>query len=243
MTMDHLEKAFGTSKTHAELLKIADQVNGRLFEIAIEFFRIPKLIDETKNPLISVNADHVWDALEKGKGAVLLVSHLCNWEILAVGGGMSGVPIHAVGRQNKNPFIEAYVQRIRGKTNLKTIHKIGAIKDVGRLLKENQVVCLPMDQRVKGGERVPFLGQDATLSSLPALLSVRYGSPVIPCFVTKNEGPTYRIYSTPAIGLLEGENLRESLRINTKVFAKRIEEEILKIPEEWILWRHNIWKD
>jgi len=206
MTMDHLEKAFGTSKTREELLKIADQVNGRLFEIAIEFFRIPHLVKEKKHPLISVTADHIWDALEKGKGAVLLVSHLCNWEILAIGGGMSGLPIHAVGRQNKNLFIEAYVQKIRGKTNLQTIHKIGAIKDVGRLLKENQVVCLPMDQRVKGGERVPFLGQDATLSSLPALLSVRYGAPVIPCFATKNEGPTYQIASTPAMGLLEGKN-------------------------------------
>ncbi len=243
MTRQNLKRAFGDQKSDEEIRGMISEVNGRLFEIAIEFLRIPKLAKNPQKHLPRVNPEYIWNALKEKKGAILLVSHLGNWEILANGGGAEGYPIHAVGKQSPNPYIDAFIQKIRGVTGLKTIKKIGAIKDVGNLLKENQVVCLPMDQRVKGGEPVQFLGQTAYLSSLPVLLAIRYGTPVIPCFVYREPGAKYLITATPPLTLIEKKDLREALHINTQKFAERIEEEILKNPTDWVLWRQNIWKD
>jgi len=95
---------------------------------------------------------------------------------------------------------------------------------------------------VKEGEPVPFLGQTAYLSTLPALLAIRYKTPVIPCFVYREAGPRYFVTSKEPLPIVEGKTLRESLHLSTAHFAKRIEEEILKNPTDWVLWRHNIWK-
>jgi len=239
ITRSNLKKAFGNRKSNAEIDNIVRQVNGRLFEVAVEFARIPKLLGSVpvRNP------ERIWGALKAGKGAILLVSHLGNWELNAIGGGAEGYPIHAVGRPSANPYIERYIQKLRGKTGLQTIERLGSIKDVSRLIKENQAICLPLDQRVKGGEPVLFLGQTAYFSTLPALLALRYGTPVIPCFIHRTPGPQYFIDVTEPVPLLQGKDFRETLSLNTQIFSTKVEEEILKDPAAWILWRHNIWKN
>jgi KDO2-lipid IV(A) lauroyltransferase len=243
MTRSNLKKALGNSKTDAEIEKMVQEVNGRLFEIVVEFARIPKLLKDPERWIPRGNPEIIWDGLKKGKGVILLVSHYGSWDYLAIGGGLEGYPIHVVGKPNSNPFIQAYIEKIRGKTGIKTIEKIGAVKDVSELLKQNQAVGLLIDQRVKGGEPVEFLGQTAYFANIAALLAVRYGAPVIPCFVFRRPGPQYFVTATPPMEIKEGKDLRETLQINTQLFAKRIEEEILKTPTEWVLWRHNIWKE
>jgi len=42
---------------------------------------------------------------------------------------------------------------------------------------------------------------------------------------------------------VEGRDMRETLHLNTQRFADRIAEEIKKSPAEWVLWRHNLWKE
>lgn len=239
MTRHNLKQAFRDGKSDREIDRIIDDVNGSLFQVAVEFLRIPQL---TKSVPMR-NPERIWDALKAGKGAILLVSHLGNWELSAIGGGAEGLPIHAVGKPSNNPHIDEYIQEIRGKTGLQTIDKLGSVKDVSRLLKENQVICLTIDQRVKDGEPVDFLGQTAYLSSFPALLALRYGTPVIPCFIHRTPGPRYFVQTELPIPLVRGKNLRDTLHLNTQKFAKCVEAEILKDPGDWILWRHNIWKD
>jgi len=239
----NLRMAFGDQRSDPEIDETIDQVHGRLFEIAVEFARIPKILKDPERWVPRVHPEYIWNALKEKKGVILLVSHYNNWEVLAIGGGFEGYPIHAVGKACPNPYWFRYVQRVRGKTGLKTIEKLGSLRDVSRLIKENQVVCLPMDQRVKGGEPVSFLGQTAHLSPLPVILALRYGTPVIPCFVYRVPGPRYLITATPPLKLVHGKDLKETLSLNTRAFAQRIEEEILKDPSNWVLWRHNIWKD
>lgn len=242
ITRKNLREAFKGQKSAEEIEEITHQINGRLFELAVEFIRIPALVKNPDKWIPRGNPEIIWKALEKGKGAILLVSHYGPWEFLAIGGGLEGFPIHAVGRPNPNPFIERYIEKNRGKTNVKTIHKIGSVKDVSDLLKDGKAVGLLLDQRVPGGEPVDFLGKTAYFASVPALLAIRYGAPVVPCFVHREKGPRYFVTATPVIDIAEADDLREALHINTQAFAKRIEEEILKNPVEWVLWRHNIWK-
>ena len=242
MTRSNLKKAFGNQKSESEIENMVRRVNGRLFQIVVEFSKIPQLIRNTEQKKVCVDADIILNVLKRGRGAVLLVSHLGNWELAAIGGGFAGFQIHAIGKPHPNPFIDRHIQKIRGKTGLKSIEKYGSVQDVSRILKQNQVVCFPMDQRVKEGEPVPFLGQTAYLSTLPALLAIRYKTPVIPCFVYREAGPRYFVTSKQPLPIVEGKTLRESLHLSTARFAKRIEEEILKNPTDWVLWRHNIWK-
>ncbi len=239
MTRHNLKQALQDRKSDREIEQIIDEVNGRLFQVAVEFLRIPQLVRSVpmRNP------ERIWDALKAKKGAILLVSHLGNWELSAIGGGAEGLPIHAVGKPSNNPHIDEYIQKIRGKTGLQTIDKSGSVKDVSRLLKENQVICLTIDQRVPDGEPVDFLGQTAYLSSFPALLALRYGTPVIPCLMHRTPGPGYFVQTEMPIPLVRGKDLRDTLHINTQNYASFIEAEILKDPGDWILWRHNIWKN
>lgn len=242
MARSNLKKAFRSSKTGAEIESLIHAVNGRLFEIVVEFIRIPKLLKTSDQSIPRGNPQIIWDGLKRGGGVILLVSHYGPWEFLAIGGGLEGFPIHAMGKANENPFIENYIQNIRGRTGVKTLKQIGSIQDVSRLLKENQAVGLLLDQRVPDGEPIEFLGQTAYFSTLPALLAIRYGVEVVPCFVQRKPNLQYFVTAMPPLKLVSDKDLRESLRLNTQLFAKRIEEEILKNPTEWVLWRHNIWK-
>ncbi|MBI1977174.1 MAG: hypothetical protein HYS55_00290 [Candidatus Omnitrophica bacterium] len=266
MALENLREAFQREKSEREVHRIAQGAFIHLAEFGIEWLRMPYMIQNPERYLIEVyHKDKIHKALqEKKKGAIVLIGHTGNWEIMALMGGLLvakpvQVPLYAVARPLKNPYLYDYVMKLRGGMGLKTIDKSGGVRDTfDRLTKENAIVCILVDQRVsEGSVEINFFGRPALTTSLPVVAALRLGTPIFFNFL-------YPVrHSAPRCGMSNGVNrtshyryemkvegpitiertgdFKRDIQTNTQHLMDRIEREIRKDPTRW-LWMHNRWR-
>lgn len=246
--LDNLKQAFQGQKTDFPIQKIAQESFVYLAEFAIEWFRMSRIARNPDCYLAIRNVERIHTALKEGKGALLLVSHGGNWEIAALIAGELiakpvGASIYALARPLKNPYLYHYVLHLRGLTGLRSIDKIGAVKETFRRLKENGIVSLLIDQRVsEGAVETEFFGQSALTTSLPALCAIRLGTPIFFLFVNRTPGLRFVMEVEGPAPIETTGKVEQDIRINTQHFNNRIETEIRKDPARW-LWMHNRWRE
>lgn len=242
IALENLRAAFGNEKSESEIKKIALQSFENLAVFGLEFIWIPKLAKRLDRYLLVKGPENVWKALKAEKGVVLIVSHLGNWEWMAVAAGVEAFPIHAVARPLRNPFVYNYVKKLRGFTGLKSVDKEGAVRDAVKLIARNQVLCVLIDQHERQGSvRVPFFGRDASTPTLPAVLALKRGAVVMPIsFYRERRLPSRMIFYDPFPVIETGDYKRDVFE-NTKQYVQFIEREIRKQPGHW-LWMHRRWR-
>lgn len=242
IALENLRQAFGNEKSEAEIQRIARDSFINLVKLAFEFVRIPQLVKDPEKYIHFVNQQNIWKALDAGRGVILIISHFGNWELMAIRSAKEGLPMNAVARPLKNPFVYEYIKKLRGATGLKTIDKSGAARQIMKLLKRNEVACLLIDQREReGGVPVNFFGRPALTTSLPALLALKREIPVIACFHYRNSHESTTLIVGEPFKLIQTGNEAEDVHANTQQFISRIEEEVRKDPGNW-LWMHRRWR-
>ena len=242
ISLQNLHAAF-PEKSEAEIKTIGRASMQNLVKTVVEFIRIPKISRNPERFIETEGEENVWEALRGGKGMIFVASHFGNWELMAIGTAAKGFPMHAIGRPVKNPFVYEYIKRLRGATGLKSINQKGAVRATIRLLKQNQVVGMLVDQHAKRGEVwVNFFGRRAATSSLPALLSLKVGSPVLPIFFYRRKsGCSILAFGRP-FRLIRTGRYEEDLIANTQQYVDHLQEEIRKRPADWGNWMHNRWR-
>ena len=245
--LENLRKVYGGEKSEPEIKKIAQASFIYLAGFAIEWFRMSEIAKNPERYLAIRNVERIHSALKQKKGAMLLVSHGGNWEIMALIAGLLiarpvGASIYALARPLRNHYLYNYVIRLRGLTGLESIRKTGAVRETFARLKENGIVSLLVDQRVSEGSVVAtFFGREALTTSLPALAARRLGTPVF--FIFLNRTPDLR-FVMDVEGPFPTEATRDpqrDIQVNTQRFNDRLEAEIRKDPRRW-LWMHNRWR-
>lgn len=242
ISIDNISSAF-PNKSPDEVQTIGRRSMQGMVKVIFEFLSIPKIAKNPEKYIETRGAENVWRALEQKKGVVLAVSHFGNWELMAVAAGAAGLPIHAIGKPTKNPLVYSFIKRLRGATGLRSIDQRGAIRKTIQLLKQNQVVAMLVDENVKQGTvLVDFFRRKTAASSLPAMLGLKYGAPVIPTFYYREEtGRSVLSFGEP-FKLISTGHLQKDLAANTQQYITCLEEQIKKRPGDWTLWMHNRWK-
>ena len=245
--LENLRQVYGSQKSEAEICQMAKETFVYLSEFGMEWLCMAKIARRPAHYLGIEGVRQIHAALQKKRGAMLLVSHNANWEIMALIAGRLiaepvGAAIYALARPLKNPYLYYYVLRLRGLTGLKSISKIGAVRQTFKRLKQNGIVCLLIDQRVnEGAVEARFFGRKALTTSLPAIAAIRLGTPLFHVFMRRHPGPKYVMEIEGPILIAMTGNRDQDIRINTQKFNDRIEEEIRKNPARW-LWMHNRWR-
>ncbi|MFD2255155.1 lysophospholipid acyltransferase family protein [Luteolibacter algae] len=142
-----------------------------------------KASKEGLGDLLTVENPEVMDAaVAKGRGVVLLLAHMGNWELLTrmhrtfPEGTKSG----AFYRPLNNPILNERVLKEREADGTRLFSKRDSLHQVGGFLRENGVIGILADQRVgMQGENVSFFGRITKASPLPSLLVRRCKSEVL----------------------------------------------------------------
>lgn len=122
------------------------------------------------------NLELLEQALASGKGVVLLLSHMGNWELLSrlVHLFPDGVKTGAFYRPLNNPLLDSQVLARRQADGTRMFSKRDNALQVAGFLREGGVVGILADQRVgRQGELVRFFGRLTRASPLPSLLARR----------------------------------------------------------------------
>ncbi|OGX11204.1 MAG: hypothetical protein A2351_03010 [Omnitrophica bacterium RIFOXYB12_FULL_50_7] len=240
--LKNLRLAFGTEKTEAELLRIAEQSIQNLFKLVFEFLHTPEASANPERYIGPPDVTPLLEAVKKKGGFIAIVSHFGNWEWLAIPIKKYGLHVHAVGRPVKNPYLYQYIMEMREAANLTNIEKSGAVRSSLEVLKQRGILAVLIDQHeAQGSVWVDFFGRKAATSTLPAMLALKYEYPVLPAFFYRDENGCSKIKYGPLFQLIRTGDLQADLLANTQQYVTKIEEEIRKRPGDW-LWAHRRWR-
>lgn len=183
--------------------------------------------------------------LARGKGAVVVVGHLGNWDAAGAWVGARGNRLATVAEvlrpRRMFDFFVAHRERL-GMTIYPA--RRGSIQRLVDEVEAGAVVPILGDRDLKGtGPKVEFFGATTTMPGGPASIALRTGVPVLVAGVYGIVHPDGRrgwhaVISAP-IELL-GERTPDSVRELTQEIAVRLEEFVARRPEEWHVM-HPFW--
>ncbi len=213
-----------------------------LGESAAEFIKMP---DFGKDDIFAASdiegMEYLRQSYQAGKGALIITAHYGCWELGAKVWPLSGFNTAVVARRVKNPWVNAWVTKIRSCQGVRVILARDAARESIRWLKGGNLLAVLIDHRVAdGGLQVPFFGRPAWTTGLPALLALRYKVPVHMVRAWR-EGDRVQVRVEPALdfaglGTSEADIIEATLRMN-----RVVERWVRERPEAW-LWIHNRWK-
>ena len=180
-------------------------------------------------------------ALDRGKGVVLIISHIGNWELFAQ--LCQFLPEYRWGtvyQTIENKYLEAHVRQMRSKVAL--FSRKEGFNAPTAFLRAGGALGVMVDQHAGDkGTWAPFFGRLASTSPLIGLLALRTEAEMVPMAVHTAGVGKWRVVISPPVSRLgeDGEPLgAEALthRVN-----QVLERQINRSPADWF-WVHNRWK-
>ena len=182
--------------------------------------------------------EHLRAALERGRGAILLSAHFTTLEIGARALCVR-IPTSIMYRPTKNPVLERFLMRNRGKQAKRAIPR-DDVRTLITALKNNEPVWYAPDQsyRKKGAQMVPFFGIPAATNTATSRLARMTGAAVLPYFPERLPGSQgYRMVIAPML-----ENFpSDDPAADAERFNHLIEAQVRQIPAQY-LWIHRRFK-
>jgi len=181
--------------------------------------------------------EHLDQALEKGRGVLLVSAHFTTLEFCARILTLHR-PFAAMYRPNENPVVDYLFKRNR------EYHTEGAIdrndiKGLLRALKRNTAVWYAPDQGKSGRhtELVPFFGIPASTQTATHRIARISRAPVLPFFGCRQGDGRYRLTIHPPLSDFPTQDpVADTARIN-----QVIEKAVLEAPEQYF-WSHRRFK-
>lgn len=184
-------------------------------------------------------ADHVLQAVNDGKGVILLSAHFTTLEISGRVLKLNIPPFDAVYRRSRNPFTTEVLRTGRERSAATTIEKRD-IKSMVRRLRDGGIVWYAPDQSYnrKGAEVINFFGVPSMHTTATSTLA-RLGKAVtIPYFPQRLPNGRYHLRLLPPLDDFPSDDLTA----DTNQYVRVLEEQIRRCPEQYF-WVHRKFKD
>ncbi len=183
IVMRNLRIVFAGEKTLAEIRAIARETFCRSGANLISAAHSARLTPDDLKEVIEIeNLELLEKAHATGKGVVLLLAHMGNWEILSriVHLFPPGSKTGAFYRPLNNELLDERILRRRQADGTRMFSKRDPFHQVTGFLRDGGIVGVLADQRVgEQGDWVRFFGKRSRSSPLPGLLARRAKSEVL----------------------------------------------------------------
>lgn len=203
--------------------------------------------------------DNLASARAGGKGVILALPHLGNWEAAALIGADVNLPVVAVAEKLANRRITDWFTRQRSMFGIEVVLTGSGRSSRRRLIEaldEGKGVALLCDRDLSGrGVTVEFCGEKTTLPAGPASLALRTGTEILPVGMYFRHGPGYHAIIAPPVSarLARPLNVGSSasgpeaserrsdhgIATLTQALAEGLEDLIRREPGQWHLLQPN----
>ena len=185
-----------------------------------------------------VGLEHLRQALEQGRGAILLTAHFTTLEIGARVLNTQ-LPLNAMHKRPKNGLLAHFFEHHRGRHALRIFSRDN-VRGMVRALRDNECVWYAPDQsyRKKGAEMIHFFGIPAATNVFTSRLAQMTGAAVL--FVGHERLPGnagYCVTINPAPRGYPGESAID----DAEQFHRFVEAEVRRNPAQY-WWIHRRFK-
>jgi KDO2-lipid IV(A) lauroyltransferase len=248
VVLDNLRRVFGDVLPEEEIRRLAQAYCAHYVRFLLEFIRLPFMSAERCRRWIRLeNTEAPLRAHQKGKGIILLTGHFGNFEVSCVA-GITQFPqyrglFHFVRRPLKPRLLNEFVTRRFRRSGFGVLAKRGSLDAIIDLLAQGAIIVYVFDQHAgkREGITVDFFGHPAGTFRSVALLALATGASVIPAYTWREPDGRHVLRFEDELPLIDCEDIREAVRLNTRAYNAALERMLLRHPEQWI-WMHRRWK-
>lgn len=240
VALGNIDRAYGNSLTIGQKKILARKSFQNTALSILELFLTKKVKPSAQSRFTIHGLENMRNALARGKGAVLITTHLGSWEFLEFFFYLTGIHCSVIVKNIKNPHLDKEISQLRLETTVVPIPKKNSIRKALEVLKKNQVLAVLIDQWAgPEGLWVDFMGTPTSTTSLPARLAEKTGCALVPGYCLRKSSGQYEIQIHPAVSISpESENWEEEATIQLN---QGLEKQIRLYPEQWS-WAHKRWK-
>ncbi len=245
LALENINRALGNELSKKEQRKAIRELFANFGMYIVELLRLPYVSVEENKKLVEIEGWENMDAaLEKGKGAILLATHVDNVDLGGCSMAFRGAPISVVVRQ-MGKTAEEFITSVRENTGVTIISRKGTKNVIKDLLAENKIVTIVIDQHLSKYRAIAckFFGLWASTTTAPSRFAFETGAPIIPAVITRKEKPGYHhITVSPEFNLeTPYDDIDMNIRHNTERLNRVAEDWIRATPNQW-WWFHKRWK-
>ncbi len=240
-----LKAAFGKSLTPEQRWKVVRGHYEHIGQSALEFLRFPLLnLDTVRQDVDIHHLERFHEAVNQGKGVLLLTAHLGNWELLQMVSGVLGKPIHALMREQKHSRLNSLLNDFRQIKGSRVVRNRGMdLRDLVRALRRSELVGVLADQSAgkSAGLILPFFGRKTTIPTGAFEIASRTGSIILPAFISRGKDGRHVIHVEEIIPCPLNEKDEAKFEEPVRRYLELVEKRISENPEQW-LWAKKRWK-
>ncbi|NLV82516.1 MAG: lysophospholipid acyltransferase family protein [Synergistaceae bacterium] len=186
--------------------------------------------------------EYMKEALEKGKGVIVVASHIANWEFANIWLGKQANTA-AIVRESDNLFQRELIAELRSPGKVHLIDKKEPMTRALSYLKKNGVLGLMSDQHAgEEGIKVPFFGHETGTVIGPAVFAYLTGATILPFTFFRVAPFRTKIMLEPPIVWKKGPDRDRTIREITILVNKALEKQVLRSPGQW-LWQHRRFRE
>ena len=177
-------------------------------------------------------------------GVILIAGHFGGWEVSGYAMATLGFHGYALARSLDNPYLNEYLLGVRQRNGLTILDKDGAMKQMDTLLEsERAIVGFIADQDAgPRGVFVDFFGRAASSYKAPALMAMRYGTPLAVAYGRRlDEQCRFRLGVQRIIMPEEWADKSDPVRWITQEYTAALEQVVRLDPAQY-LWTYRRWK-
>ncbi|MFD4789803.1 phosphatidylinositol mannoside acyltransferase [Streptomyces sp. NPDC058459] len=203
-----------------------------------ESFRLPAWSAErVRTGFDPEGAHHLTDGLAAGKGVILALPHLANWDLAGAWVTTSlGIPFTTVAERLRPETLYDRFVAYREGLGMEVLAHSGAsaFGTLARRLRDGGLVCLVADRDLSAaGVEVDFFGERARMPAGPALLAQQTGAQLLPVTLWYDDSPVMRGRVHPPVEVPEGGTRTEKTAVMTQALADAFASGIAEHPEDW----------
>jgi lauroyl/myristoyl acyltransferase len=235
----NLRRVVGPDYSELQMDKLVGESLRSYARYWLETFRLPKMdhrqvIESVEGNITGL--EHVDAAREAGKGAVMALPHMGNWDACGLWFVHQYGSFATVAERLKPESLYDRFVEYREGLGFEVLPLTGGARPPLDVLKErlrdNRNVCLVSDRDLsRTGIEVQFFGEATRMPGGPAVLAATTGAALItasPYFL----GDGWGVHFSPPLAVPEG-HLRDQVPALTQAMAHNFERDIAARPADW----------
>ena len=247
LAIGNIQMALGVSGEEAN--RIARRSCQNWGMTTCEFLHLPNASREEICDYTTVSGgEHLRAAHAQGRGVVLLMAHIGNWEMISARLQFE-YSIGAIVRPLSNAAAQDHMANIRRSINLNLFSKFGAARPAAKWLRAGNLLCILPDRHAGAdGVLLPLFGRETLFEVSPTRLAMMNNSPIVPILAARRDpwlqDGRIDIQISPAFEIAPGarDSRDEAVLDGTRQVISALETMVRTSPDQWS-WMLRRWRD
>ncbi len=226
------------------MLKVTSrQVFRNTVENYYDLLRLPSMNKRSFDKAMQVHGlANLENALEAGKGAIMLSIHMGNFNVVAQTPVVNGIPTNIIVEHVQPQALHDLLTQMRESMGMQMIPLDGShLRKAYKVLKHNEVLGMMGDRDIAGtGESVRFFGEVTEMPSGAVVLALRTGAAIVPSYTFRTGTGKSIGFIEPAIELARTGDRRRDVIENLQQIALILEGYIRQAPGQWTVLQ-RVW--